>query len=58
MFRATEAIEGMEKGYRDLQKPCQQKSAVFIVANLLYITYNAQAYDVKTGGYSADKGIL
>jgi hypothetical protein len=42
MFQVTEAIEGMEKGYCDLQKPCQPRSAVFIVANLLYITYNSQ----------------
>jgi len=42
MFQFTEAIEGMEKGYRDLQKPCQPRSAVFIVDNLLYITYNVQ----------------
>ena len=31
-----------EKSYRDLQKPCQPRSAVFTVDNLRYITNNAQ----------------
>ena len=38
MFQVAEAIEGMEKGYRDLQKPCQPRSAVFIALLLICCT--------------------
>jgi hypothetical protein len=47
----------MEKCYRDPQKFRQSGFVVFIIDNLLHITYNTQTYDVKTGGYSAEYGI-